>query len=666
MSHDQENLKKQSKINQKAVSGVSAGGNVTMGDIIQQAFHVFLPWSQSGNSRVQREHRFRGILLNRVEEFWLKNQLFANEIELRLREITGFKEKEIKSFSEIINITNVFDQWKPGQALLILGEAGVGKTTILLQLVQKFLKRAREDVLNQQLPVIFDLSSWSEHRLSLDQWLVRELKTKYRVAESLSKNWIKEGQMVLFLDGLNEVSKKDRLACVQAINRFMEDYGDTEIIICSRLQEYINLDEYLKIRYSICVQPLTSKQINQQIDRYGSELNNLKALFQEDTVLLELAQTPLMLNILIQSHENVAHQGLLEDRRRSLFDTYISQIFIDNRNRVGKKGQIYEEENTKSWLIFLAQQMSRSSSTIFLIEQIQPYWLTKEQRKKYRLLVNWYYGMIAGFFFGTAYGIIVYYYLEYFFPSMSGTLLQAISMGMIQGIIIGPVEAHLQKNAKLTIKTDIQVKFSFLKVKENISKSLILGLSVGIGVFAICLGTMPTIFSYDWNHSLFTGLIGGIFFTIVLMISRLSSNCFIETPMELTVKPNQGILNLLHQATMVGVISFLVIEVIYLSVISMVGEMNMYMFSLGLFNALITALVVPHAQNSGKFFLLHYALRFVIKRDGMIPANYSDFLEYAQDLTLIKKIGGGYKFHHPLLQEYMASLSLRQNDTAIL
>lgn len=61
---------------------------------------------------------------------------------------------------------------------------------------------------------------------------------------------------------------------------------------------------------------------------------------------------------------------------------------------------------------------------------------------------------------------------------------------------------------------------------------------------------------------------------------------------------------------------------------------------------------------SGLTILQHYTLRFVLHRTGAMPWHYVHFLEEAHERILLQPAvgGGGYRFIHPLLQEYFASL----------
>jgi hypothetical protein len=65
-------------------------------------------------------------------------------------------------------ITQVYDQALEG-GLLLLGDPGIGKTTLLLELTRELIERARmqDDSL---IPVVFTLSSWAAKQRSIEEW----------------------------------------------------------------------------------------------------------------------------------------------------------------------------------------------------------------------------------------------------------------------------------------------------------------------------------------------------------------------------------------------------------------------------------------------------------------------------------------------------------------
>lgn len=348
----------------------------------------------------QQQYRLRKVLLSKVKQYWvegvLEKSLHTTALsELGLEEQLDAIERPFSSVQEIpdefrqtlpegTSITEVFNQMGEGRTLLILGEPGAGKTTILLKLTGDLIARTEED-LSQTIPVVFNLSSWVSQRQTIADWLVQELNSKYQVSKSLGKAWVEEQQLLLLLDGLDEVKAERREACVQALNQFIQAHGQTEMVVTSRIRDYQALSARLTLRGAICIQSLTPKQINQYLDRGGEQLKAVKTLLQADTALQELAKSPLMLSIMTLAYQGVSVEelpqtGSLEKHRQHLFNTYIERIF----RRKGAEQQ-YSKAQVIHWLIWLAKLMSQASQTIFLIERMQPSWLqTRTQKRLYR------------------------------------------------------------------------------------------------------------------------------------------------------------------------------------------------------------------------------------------------------------------------------------------
>ena len=203
-------------------------------------------------------------------------------------------------------------------ALLILGEPGSGKTTTLLELARDLIARAEKDS-TLPVPVVFNLSSWAEKRQThapiwqmlaskqqpqaetpqtIAEWLVDELKAKYGVPSKMGRQWIENNDLILLLDGLDEVKSEHRKACADAINKFRPEHGLTGIVVCSRTREYEELASQLKLNSAVLIQPLTHEQIDRYIAAGGPQLAALGSAMQTDVVLQELAEVPLMLSVM--------------------------------------------------------------------------------------------------------------------------------------------------------------------------------------------------------------------------------------------------------------------------------------------------------------------------------------------------------------------------------
>jgi hypothetical protein len=334
------------------------------------------------------ERRNRQRMLHRVRDFWskgvLENSLHgAALIELGMEykpdavqhswdmviQQPGHPTRSVPSGTKIIE---VYDELS-GE-LLILGEPGSGKTTMLLELARDLLMRAEQDG-NYPIPVVFNLSSWAGKRKPLIEWLVDELNLRYDVPRKIGKAWVDDDLMLPLLDGLDEVRKEYRGECVEAINVFRRTHGLVNLAVCSRVADYDALAIQLKLQGAVLMQQLTPEQINAYLVSFGNQLEVLRAALSTEDVLYTLAETPLMLSIMALTYQGTTDRlmisGKVDDVRVRLFDQYMEQMFA----RRGIDVQ-YRQEQTLQWLTWLAQGMVRQRQSVFFIERLQYSWLT--------------------------------------------------------------------------------------------------------------------------------------------------------------------------------------------------------------------------------------------------------------------------------------------------
>jgi transcriptional regulator with XRE-family HTH domain len=271
------------------------------------------------------------------------------------------------------SIVEVYDQ-ADGE-LLILGEPGGGKTTLLLELTRILLERADQDK-TAPIPVVFHLSSWATKQLSLTEWLLEELITKYRVPRLVAQKWMTTDQLHLLLDGLDEVISARRSACVEAINVYRQEHPHVPVVVCSRTTEYLEQTKRMILNIAVIVQSLTSDQIDDYLSSVGRPLEKIRKALEEDVDLQEMVKSPLMLSILTLTYqsqgktsEDFALTGSLEARRRQVFEQY-TQRMLARRAQTS-----YPERQTIRWLAFLARLMQQQHLTEVYLERIQPHWL---------------------------------------------------------------------------------------------------------------------------------------------------------------------------------------------------------------------------------------------------------------------------------------------------
>ncbi len=370
---------------------LTAGGDIVGGD--QIITHVYeapplpLPPAEA------RERRDLGILLGKVRQFWIEGVLEksihtialidlgketqAEAVAHAWEQVLELPDQSRQTLPSDKKISHIFDEMN--RALLILGTPGSGKTITLLQLARDLITQAEQDEsFAQPVPVVFNLSTWSEGQPLVD-WLVAELSAKYQIPKRIGRPWLENNRLLPLLDGLDEVKTADRAACVETINHFGEEFGLSGLVVCSRLEEYTSLPVRLKLNGAIRLQPLTLEQVYDYLEAAGSKLDVLRTVLQVDDDLQTLARSPLTLGIMILAYQNIPGESLigqayhtLEMRRKHLFDTYINRMF----RRKGKGEYPHSDEQTNEWLAWLAQQMTQHNQNVFLIEQLQPSWLS--------------------------------------------------------------------------------------------------------------------------------------------------------------------------------------------------------------------------------------------------------------------------------------------------
>ena len=266
-----------------------------------------------------------------------------------------------------MQITPVYDE-ADGE-LLILGEPGAGKTTLLLELARDLLDRAEQDP-NHLIPVIFNLSSWAIGQQPLAEWLVEELSTKYRVSRKIGQKWIDTNQLILLLDGLDEVAEAARLACIKAINAYQQTHELVPIVVCCRKTEYFAGSMRVALQLAVVVQPLTKEQISDYLASVGEQLQAVHKALEEDVEMYEVIKTPLMLSIVTLAYQGetsatFATAGSIEARRQQVFATYVQRM-------LGRRGTdtCYTQQQTKRWLAWLARQLAQQSQTEFYLERM--------------------------------------------------------------------------------------------------------------------------------------------------------------------------------------------------------------------------------------------------------------------------------------------------------
>jgi Predicted NTPase (NACHT family) len=437
-----------------------------------------------------------------------------------------------RSISEETSITNLFDA---SNSLLLLGEPGSGKTILLLELTHHLIERAQSD-LEHPLPIVFNLSSWAEKQLPLSEWLVEELNTKYHIPRHIGHNWVQDDQLVLLLDGLDEVSITDRASCVDEINNYRKVHGLVPIVICCRTRDYFTLPTRLLVENAITIQPLNAQQIDSYIAQGSEQVLEMRQRLHDDTTLQELSSTPLMLSILLSIFVDIAQTEIQATTsstalRQSIIETYVTRLL----QRRGKE-QRYTHQQTIMWLAWLARQLQRHNQTEFYIERMQPDWISDESMyHRYRhTIIRLVYGiesaLIAGMFgllrggrVGNESGIGVGF-LSWLGSGPGNTILGWMAPGMggglegggLFGLVLGIVVIILILLIGNSVTQSTQETTTWPWTRHSIKQGVLNGCKgvLIVGGLSILLfakqGNLMNGISHGISYGVFSGLIIGL------------------------------------------------------------------------------------------------------------------------------------------------------------
>jgi MFS family permease len=589
---------------------------------------------------------------------------------------------------------------------------------MLLELARQLIARAREDV-TYPIPMVFNLASWTE-KLSLADWLAQELNNLYSVPRKTAPDWVKGDKLILLLDGLDEVRQESRVKCVEAINEFRKEHGLTSLAVCSRSQDYTDLNAKLSFEGAIEVQPLTQEQITEFFKRFGEEMAGIKQVLKKDTTLREIAETPLFLSIMIMAYRDKRDVDILTSgdekaQRKHLFDTYIERMFKRHnrsRNQWHKRTlttvfqrwlkphsspdePLYTPQQAIYWLSWLAQQMVERSQTTFYLERIQPNWLSPRSNRIHftitALTVGLFSGHIVGLFSGLVAGLLFGHDAGLFFGLVTGLFVGLLVGGF--GLISGELVAGL-----------------FFGLVAGLYGGLFFGLYAGL-FFGLLFGLFAGLFTkkdVDWDspygkkvadrsirtvetlhwrplwsdkearlrpisfvmlpfivcimslgllsEDLYAGTLIGLLLPLLYGWFVLIYGLKVGDEIETKAIPNQGISRSIGNAALVGL--FFGLASVLVGVL--VGGPVMSGGPAGsLCGGLFFGLVgalVGGLKFGSLAYIQHALLHLILYRNGSIPLDYIPFLDHCVDLIFLRRVGGGYIFVHRLLMEHFAEM----------
>ncbi len=274
-------------------------------------------------------------------------------------------------------------------------------------------------------------------------------------------------------------------------------------------------------------------------------------------------------------------------------------------------------------------------------------------------------GMVNGVLIGLFTGVPFNYITGYIPPFVNRPLLVPLSVmiAVIGALLLFLLDVLLDIHI-----TDIQpveqVSWSWRNMWGSLFKYLFLG-----AVFDFLMGNVGhDLFSllHQWSHTasdsttdllpIFVLTLTALvfpFFTLLFAVLKGISSGFSTAMLdsrELAV-PNEGMRRSARYSLLSGLVSlFFVVGVPVL----VAFKITLLLFVVLNIAPLLVLTIMLRV--GGIACIQHGVLRWLLRREGVMPWCYSRFLDSAAEHILLQKVGGGYMFVHRFVLEYFASL----------
>jgi hypothetical protein len=348
--------------------------------VVTVVFEVRREGAETATQTVPR--RSREVLLDRSRRFWIEGvlhrSLYAESpVELGLTATVdvahpwnvyvaeGPGRRERVGDEDVLALFHRLDQ-----SILIVGAPGSGKTTLLLHLLDGLLGEAATDP-DAPVPVFLNLASWGPKSASVAEWVADELSARYGVPAAHGAAWLRNGQVALLLDGLDEVAGADRDACVRAINALRAADGTVPIVVTCREAERARLAEDPRLYATLEIEPLTPEQVREYLAGFGDVGDQVVALMERRPELWEVVDSPLLLSVLVQASRSetwaTAAAAGVEGTTRELIRSYVRTALA----RVDPAP--FTAPQVATALTWIAGRLQRESETLFHPDDVDQY-----------------------------------------------------------------------------------------------------------------------------------------------------------------------------------------------------------------------------------------------------------------------------------------------------
>ncbi|WP_348257384.1 NACHT domain-containing protein [Leptolyngbya sp. AS-A6] len=265
------------------------------------------------------------------------------------------------------------------QYLMVLGGPGVGKSTFLRKVGLEALRTlgrrdfaakdpgnllVPQEIFYQHacIPVILELRQFDKPNISIKAVIAEELETcGFPYSEDLTELFLKNGKLLVLLDGLDEVPTANLDHVLREIRSLVDRYSDNRYIASCRVAAY-TFGGFTRFK-DVAMAAFEDEQIQQFIKNWfqkerDAETNTAERCWQllnspEYQAAKELAQTPLLLTLLCVVYDDYQD---FPKKRHALYGEALDVLLRKwaSEKRI-QRNPIYQELSTELELDMLAE-----------------------------------------------------------------------------------------------------------------------------------------------------------------------------------------------------------------------------------------------------------------------------------------------------------------------
>ena len=507
----------------------------------------------SDEAPIEQERKKRIAEYSR-EKWWVPEDrlLLKKRFPLRLSPESE-KTKQKADTSTTINIYNLESLLNQGRVITLLGPPGAGKTDLLGELTGVLADRVSQNQTGALTPVSLSLTSWAKDPLPLNQWITHNLANKpYNLSEQDAKILLGKKDVILLLDGLDEVPTSLWEECTKQINEYRENYNKGIIVSCETQKweelkneiskkpvDILKADDlkpsraFLDRAFIVHILPLPLSQVQIFLNQ-REKYKGLRQAVQGMPVLASTLNSPFVLEAATtvfagKTAKNISDKLLLQTSKEEclscLFELYVETMLYPvcykRKNGSVKRAQVndlWEQEDKRNqWLAWIATVTRAQNKSVFYTDSSQLDWLPQKTRRR----------------------ILTTHLTITFLICGLPVILLMMTMGemcrdIIAGFVPDTASQAFRKDSVLQIHEDMTWYSLLVWVAGDRPSSLLLGATTG-AVSAIAFGSYQDIRQQAWalnwksifkNNRLLAslltgstlGLLAGATFTALLIL----------------------------------------------------------------------------------------------------------------------------------------------------